>query len=36
MSTPVRRLAIPLAILLVGGTSMVASAEVRESPKVVA
>ncbi|TDU83675.1 putative Ig domain-containing protein [Kribbella voronezhensis] len=31
-----RRLAVPLALLLVGGTSMVASAEVRETPKVVA
>lgn len=36
MNTPVRRLAIPLTLLMVGGTSMVASAEVRESPKVVA
>lgn len=31
-----RRLAIPLAVLLVGGTSMVASADVSEAPKVVA
>jgi putative Ig domain-containing protein len=34
--TPLRRLAIPLALLMVGGTSMVASADVSESPKVVA
>ncbi|GAA0929061.1 hypothetical protein GCM10009554_11130 [Kribbella koreensis] len=34
--TALRRLAIPLALLMVGGTSMVASAEVAESPKVVA
>ncbi|GAA3584239.1 putative Ig domain-containing protein [Kribbella ginsengisoli] len=34
--TALRRLAIPLALLMVGGTSMVASAEVTESPKVVA
>ncbi|MEV6415224.1 putative Ig domain-containing protein [Kribbella sp. NPDC051718] len=34
--TALRRLAIPLALLMVGGTSMVASADVSEPPKVVA
>jgi hypothetical protein len=32
----IRRLTIPLALLLVGGTSMAASADVKEPPKVVA